>query len=68
MGARAFLWLCLFAFVAVCVVGAFIALAMLVHTLAVAMWVKGLAGLGLSYLCGVSLLGLGYVAVEARSR
>lgn len=68
MGARDFLWLCLFAFVAVCVLGAFIALAMLVRTLAVAMWVKGLAGLGLSYLCTVSILGLGYVSVEARSR
>lgn len=37
MGARDFLALCLFAFVAVCVLGAFIALAMLVRTLAVAM-------------------------------
>ena len=68
MGARDFLALCLFAFVAVCVIGAFIALAMLVHTLAVAMWVKGLAGLGLAYLCTVSLLVLGCVSVEARSR
>jgi hypothetical protein len=68
MRARDFLALCLFAFVAVCVLGAFIALAMLVRTLAVAMWVKGLASLGLSYLCTVSLLGLGYVLVEARSR
>ena len=56
------------AFVAVCVIGAFIALAMLVRTLAVAMWVKWLAGLGLSYLCTVSLLGLGRISVEARSR
>lgn len=68
MGSRDFLWLCLFLFVAVCVLGAFIALAMLVRTLAVAMWVKWLAGLGLSYLCTVSLLGLGRVSVEARSR
>lgn len=68
MGARDFLALCLFLFVAVCVIGAFIALAMLVRTLAVAMWVKWLAGLGLSYLCTVSILGLGRVAVEARSR
>ena len=68
MGARDFLALCLFAFVTVCVLGAFIALAMLVRTLAVAMWVKWLAGLGLSYLCTVSLLGLGRVSVEARSR
>lgn len=68
MGARDFLALCLFAFIAVCVIGAFIAIAMLVRTLAVAMWVKWIAGLGLSYLCAVSLLGLGYVSVEARSR
>ena len=51
-----------------CVLGAFIALAMLVRTLAVAMWVKWLASLGLGYLCTVSLLGLGYASVEARSR
>lgn len=70
MGARDFLALCLFAFVAVCVLGAFIAIAiaMLVRTLAVAMWVKWIAGLGLSYLCAVSLLVLGCVSVEARSR
>lgn len=68
MGARDFLWLCLFTFVAVCVVAAFIALAMLVRTLAVAMWAKWLAGLGLSYLCTVSILGLGYISAEARSR
>ena len=68
MGALDFLWLCLFVFVAVCVVAAFLALAMLVRTLAVAMWVKGLANLGLAYLCTVSILGLGYISVEARSR
>jgi hypothetical protein len=68
MGARDFLGLCLSVFVAVCVLGVFMALAMLVRTLAVAMWVKWLAGLGLSYLCAVSLLGLGCVLVEARSR
>ena len=37
MGARDFLWLCLFAFVAVCVIGVFIALAMLVRALVPAM-------------------------------
>ena len=68
MGARDFLALCLFAFVAVGVLGACIALAVLVRTLAVAVWVKWVAGLGLSYLCTVSLLGLGCVSVEARSR
>lgn len=68
MGARDFLALCLFTFVAVCVLGAFIALAMLVHTLAVAMRVKWVAGLGLAYLCTVSILGLGYISAEARSR
>lgn len=68
MGARDFLALCLFLFVAVCVLGAFIAIAMLVRTLAVAMWVKWIASLGLSYLCAVSLLVLGCVSVEARSR
>ena len=66
MGARDFLALCLVAFVAVCVLGAFIALAMLVRTLTVAMWVKWVAGLGLSYLCTVSLLGIAAVAIERR--
>ena len=66
MGARDFLALCLFVFVAVCVLDAFMALAMLVRTLAVAMWVKLLAGLGLSYLCAVSLLGIAAVAIERR--
>ena len=66
MGVRGFLGLCLHVFVAVCVIGVFMALAMLVRALAVAMWVKWLAGLGLSYLCAVSLLGIAAVAIERR--
>lgn len=66
MGARGFLRLCLWTFVVVCVIGVFMVLALLVRALAVAMWVKLLAALGISYLCAVSLLGLAAVAIERR--
>lgn len=66
MGVRGFLRLCLWAFVVVCVIGVFMVLALLVRALAVAMWVKLLAALGLSFVCAVSLLGLAAVAIERR--